>query len=223
MYADLLLFISLIITIGAQIFVSISYSKYKKVSNGKGISGFEVASKILKDNDLDDIYVIETSGNLTDHYDPSNKVIRLSHDVFHGESISAMAVAAHEVSHAIQYKEGNFFMKIRKFIFPLVNISSKFGYIAIIIGLIFGLFDLVYIGIGMLFVILLFQLVTLPVEFDASRKGMANLEKYGLIDASGLRGASKVLFAAALTYVAGLATTLLEIFRLLIMVAGDRD
>lgn len=218
-----LIIISFAITIGAQIFINCRYNKYLKIENGKELSGLEVAQKILKANGLDNVYVVETKGILSDHFDPGANVVRLSSAVYNGNSVSSAAIAAHEVGHAIQYKEGNFFMKIRKFIFPLVNISSKFGYIAIIIGLIFGLFDLVYIGIGMLFVILFFQLVTLPVEFDASRKGMANLEKYGLIDASGLSGASKVLFAAALTYVAGLATTLLEIFRLLIMVAGDRD
>lgn len=219
----LLIFVSFAITLGAQILISVRYSKYSKVNNRRGVSGFDVATEILKKNGLENVYVVETKGYLSDHFDPGANVVRLSSAVFHGETISSAAIAAHEVGHAIQYKEGNFFMKIRKFIFPLVNISSKFGYIAIIIGLIFGLLDLFYIGIGMLFVILFFQLVTLPVEFDASRKGMANLEKYGLIDASGLSGASKVLFAAALTYVAGLATTLLEIFRLLIMVAGDRD
>ena len=219
-YMYLLMFL---IPMAAQIYISVTYGRYKKIKNSSNVSGYDVARRILDDNGLNDVYVVETKGILSDHFDPGANVVRLSSAVYNGNSVSSADIAAHEVGHAIQYKEGNFFMKIRKFIFPLVNISSKFGYIAIIIGLIFGLFDLVYIGIGMLFVILLFQLVTLPVEFDASRKGMANLEKYGLIDASGLRGASKVLFAAALTYVAGLATTLLEIFRLLIMVAGDRD
>ena len=156
-------------------------------------------------------------------FDPSANVVRLSSAVYGGDSVSSAAIAAHEVGHAIQHKEGNFFMKLRKFIFPVVNISSKFGYIAIFVGLIFGLLDLFYIGVGMLVVILFFQLVTLPVEFDASRKGLANLKKYNLIDSDGMRGASRVLVAAALTYVAGLATTLLEIFRLLLMVTGDRD
>lgn len=218
-----LIIISFAITIAAQIFINSRYSKYLKVENGKKFSGLEVAQKILKANGLDDVYVVETKGTLSDHFDPSANVVRLSSAVFNGNSVSSAAIAAHEVGHAIQHKEGNFFMRLRKFIFPIVNISSKFGYIAIFIGLIFGLLDLFYIGVGMLVVILFFQLVTLPVEFDASRKGLANLKKYNLIDSDGMRGASEVLVAAALTYVAGLATTLLEIFRLLLMVTGDRD
>ena len=218
-----LIIISFAITIAAQIFINCRYNKYLKIHNGIGLSGLEVAQKILKANGLDDVYVVETKGILSDHFDPGANVVRLSSAVYGGDSVSSGAIAAHEVGHAIQHKEGNFFMKLRKFIFPIVNISSKFGYIAIFIGLIFGLLDLFYIGVGMLVVILFFQLVTLPVEFDASRKGLANLKKYNLIDSDGMRGASKVLVAAALTYVAGLATTLLEIFRLLLMVTGDRD
>lgn len=218
-----LIIISFAITIAAQIFINCRYNKYLKIHNGIGLSGLEVAQKILKANGLDDVYVVETKGILSDHFDPGANVVRLSSAVYSGDSVSSAAIAAHEVGHAIQHKEGNFFMKLRKFIFPIVNISSKFGYIAIFIGLIFGLLDLFYIGVGMLVVILFFQLVTLPVEFDASRKGLDNLKKYNLIDSDGMKGAYKVLVAAALTYVAGLATTLLEIFRLLLMVTGDRD
>ena len=219
----LLFFISFAITLVAQILVSARYSKYSKILNSKGLTGFDVAKKILEKNGLGDIYVVETKGYLSDHYDPGHNVIRLSHGVFHGESLSAAAIAAHEVGHAIQKKQGNFFMKIRSFIFPIVNFSSKFGYIAILIGLIFGYMRLFYLGIFMLFVILFFQLVTLPVEFDASRKAMANLEKYNILLADEKRGARKVLVAAALTYVASLVTTLLEIFRLLLVVMGNRD
>ncbi len=219
----LLFFISFAITLIAQILVSARYSKYSKITNSKGLTGFDVAKKILEKNDLGDIYVVETKGYLSDHYDPGHNVIRLSHGVFHGESLSAAAIAAHEVGHAIQKKQGNFFMKIRSFIFPVVNFSSKFGYIAILIGLIFGYMRLFYLGIFMLFVILFFQLVTLPVEFDASRRAMANLEKYNILLADEKRGARKVLVAAALTYVASLVTTLLEIFRLLLVVMGNRD
>ena len=219
----LLFFISFAITLIAQILVSARYSKYSKILNSKGLTGFDVAKKILEKNGLGDIYVVETKGYLSDHYDPGHNVIRLSHGVFHGESLSAAAIAAHEVGHAIQKKQGNFFMKIRSFIFPIVNFSSQFGYIAILIGLIFGYMRLFYLGIFMLFVILFFQLVTLPVEFDASRKAMANLEKYNILLADEKRGARKVLVAAALTYVASLVTTLLEILRLLLVVMDNKD
>ena len=219
----LLIFISILITLFAQILVSSRYKKYSSIKNKRDISGVEVAQEILKNNGLDNVYVVETKGYLSDHFDPGQNVVRLSTNVFHGKSISALAIAAHEVGHAIQHKEGNFFMKLRKYIFPVVNLCSKFGYLAIFIGLIFSLMDLFYIGIVMLFAILFFQLITLPVEFDASRKAMTNLEKYNFLTGKEKEGASKVLFAAALTYVASLITTLLEIARLLIMAAGNRD
>ena len=218
-----LLLVSIAITLIAQVLVSTRYSKYSKVENRRELSGVEVAQEILKRNGLDNVYVVETKGYLSDHFDPGANVVKLSPEVFHGKTISAASIAAHEVGHAIQHKEGNFFMKLRKFIFPVVSICSKFGYIAIFIGLIFGSLDLFYIGIVLLFAILFFQLVTLPVEFDASKKAMANLESFNLLDTSERKDASKVLVAAALTYVAGLITTLLEIARLLLMVAGNRD
>lgn len=219
----LLIFISILITLFAQILVSSRYKKYSSIKNKRDISGVEVAQEILKNNGLDNVYVVETKGYLSDHFDPGQNVVRLSTNVFHGKSISALAIAAHEVGHAIQHKEGNFFMRLRKYIFPVVNLCSKFGYLAIFIGLIFSLMDLFYIGIVMLFAILFFQLITLPVEFDASRKAMTNLEKYNFLTGKEKEGASKVLFAAALTYVASLITTLIEIARLLIMAAGNRD
>lgn len=219
----LLIFISILITLFAQILVSSRYKKYSSIKNKRDISGVEVAQEILKNNGLDNVYVVETKGYLSDHFDPGQNVVRLSTNVFHGKSISSLAIAAHEVGHAIQHKEGNFFMKLRKYIFPVVNLCSRFGYLAIFIGLVFSLMDLFYIGIVMLFAILFFQLITLPVEFDASRKAMINLKKYNFLSDKERDGASKVLFAAALTYVASLITTLLEIARLLIMAAGNRD
>ena len=219
----LLIFVSIAITLGAQILISARYSKYSKIQNRRDISGVEVAQEILKRNGLDNVYVVETKGYLSDHFDPGANVVKLSTEVFHGKTISAASIAAHEVGHAIQHKEGNFFMKLRKFIFPVVSICSKFGYIAIFIGLVFGSLDLFYIGIVMLFAILFFQLVTLPVEFDASKKAMANLESFNLLDTSERKGASKVLVAAALTYVASLITTLLQILRLAMIVFGRRN
>lgn len=220
-YYYLLALLALVITMAAQILVSSRYSKYKGVNNNKKVSGFEVAKRILDANNLSDVYVVETKGYLSDHYDSDAKVIRLSGDVFHGESIAAAAVAAHEVGHAIQHNNGNLLIKIRKFIFPLVNFSSKIGYVVILIGLFSGLMQIFYAGIILLATILLFQLVTLPVEFDASKKAMANLEKMDILDKNELDDASKVLKAAALTYVAGLASTIIEIVRLLLL--ADRD
>lgn len=217
-----LTFIALIITVGAQIFINAMYSKYKKVQNAKGKSGAEVAREILDKNGLQDIYVVETKGNLTDHYDPRRKVVRLSTDVYHKESISSVAVAAHECGHAIQDKDNYTFMKIRAALVPFVNFSSYAGYIAIVIGVIAGLTDLIWLGIMFEVVILLFQLVTLPVEIDASKRALRELESMGTLNSEELQNGKMVLISAAMTYVAGVATALLELLRL-ILIYGKRD
>ncbi len=217
-----LTFIALIITVGAQIFINAMYSKYKKVQNAKGKSGAEVAREILDKNGLQDIYVVETKGNLTDHYDPRRKVVRLSTDVYHKESISSVAVAAHECGHAIQDKDNYTFMRIRAALVPFVNFSSYAGYIAIVIGVIAGLTNLIWLGIMFEVVILLFQLVTLPVEIDASKRALRELESMGTLNSEELQNGKMVLISAAMTYVAGVATALLELLRL-ILIYGKRD
>lgn len=213
---SLLIIIGLVITLGAQAYVTSSYNKYKNVKTKKELSGFEVASKILKENGLDNVYVTEVRGVLSDHYDSGRKVVRLSSDVFHGTSISSVSVAAHEVGHAIQDKENYSFMKIRHSLFPLVNFSSYAGYIAILAGIIFGLVDLIWLGIAFEIMILLFQLVTLPVEFNASDRAKKELLKYNILDSDEIELSSKVLGAAAFTYVASVLTTLLQILRLVL-------
>lgn len=221
--SEFLLLIGFVITIAAQIYVNSSYKKYRKISNEKGLSGFEVAKTILDSKGISDIYVTEVKGNLSDHYDPSRKVIRLSTDIFHGTTIASASVAAHEVGHAIQDREGYSFMRFRSAIFPLVNFSSYAGYFAILIGIIFGFYDLIWLGIGLEIIILLFQLITLPVEFDASRRAKEELEKNNLLNKNELEGSSKMLRAAALTYVASVLTTILQILRLIIMFSGRDD
>lgn len=215
--------IALIITCLAQIFINIMYSKYKKVPIAKNISGSEAAREILEKNGLDRIYVVETRGFLTDHYDPRRKVIRLSKDVYNLESISSVAVAAHECGHAIQDKENYIFFKIRSFLVPIVNVSSYFGYIAILIGAIFSLINLVWIGIALESALLLFQLVTLPVEINASKKGLEELIKLQILNNEELPKSKLVLASAAMTYVASLATTFLELLRLILIFADNRD
>ena len=220
---DMVFYIVIIlIPIIAQINISTSYGKYKKLGNSKKISGFEVARKILDANGLDDIYVVETSGNLTDHYDPSRKVIKLSRDIFKGESIAAMAVAAHECGHAIQDKENYTFMRIRSFLVPVVNLVSSFSWIVIFIGLLTEYFQIFYIGIALISVGLLFQLITLPVEFDASKRAKKELEKLKISNNEESIGVKKMLTAAALTYVAGVLTSVLEIIRLIAIFNSDR-
>lgn len=217
-----ILIVTILITLIAQGFVSSSYSKYKKVKNKKGITGAEVARQILANNGLDNIYVVEIAGNLTDHYDPSRKTVRLSKDIYNGTSVAAIAVASHECGHAIQDKENYTFLRIRASLVPLVNFSSVAGYVAILIGLLFSSTHLFWIGILLEAVILLFQLITLPVEFNASNRALNKIEEYDLVDSDELSGAKKMLRAAAFTYVASAATALLQILRL-ILIARDRD
>lgn len=217
-----ILIVTVLITLIAQAFVSSSYSKYKKVKNKKGVTGAEVAREILAKNGLENIYVVEVVGNLTDHYDPSRKTVRLSKDIYNGTSVAAIAVASHECGHAIQDKENYTFLKIRAALVPLVNFSSVAGYIAILIGILFSSLQLFWIGILLEAVILVFQLVTLPVEFNASNRALKKIEEYDLVDLEELTGAKKMLRAAAFTYVASAATALLQILRL-ILIARDRD
>jgi len=213
----LLLIIGFLITLGAQLFLNNSYSKYKKEGNKKGLTGFEVARKILDKNGLDKVHVVETKGLLSDHYDPRRKVVRLSTEVFHGDSIASVSVAAHEVGHAIQDKNGYFYMKMRSLLVPFVNAGTKFGYLAILIGFLMNMIDMINLGIALLLGMLIFQIVTLPVEFNASKRAKEELKGQKLLDSNELDKSSNMLMAAALTYVASVLTTLLQILRLVIL------
>lgn len=217
----LLLLGGLLIAVIAQIYVSSSFAKYKKVQNDRKISGFEVAKEILENNGLGDIYITETKGVLSDHYDPTRKVVRLSTDIFHGTTIASASVAAHEASHAVQDKVGYSFMRIRAAIFPLVKFASYAGYFAILIGVLAEVLELIWLGIAMEIIILLFQLVTLPVEFDASKRAKEELKKHKMLTEKELDGSDKMLKAAAYTYVASVVTTLLQIIRL-VLIYGNR-
>lgn len=222
MYYDILIFIGLAISLLAQIIVNTSYNKYKKVLNSKDLTGFEIARKILDSNNLKDIMILETKGNLTDHYDPTRKVIKLSTDIYHGSSIASAAVAAHECGHAIQDKEKYTPMRIRSKIVGTVNICTKIGYIAIVIGALFS-YQLIEIGIILLSTILVFQLVTLPVEFNASNRALNQLEKLKLINKEDNKKTKSMLTAAAFTYVASLITSFLQILRLVLMFSRRND
>ena len=213
---------AMIIVLVAQAFVSGCYNKYSKIRNIKGITGGEVARDVLDNNGLGDVDVVETGGNLTDHYDPKRKVVRLSRSVYHGDSIASVAVACHECGHAIQDKNGYLFMRIRSSLVPIVNISSYAGYFAIMFGILASSFNLIWTGIILEMVILLFQIITLPVEFDASRRALVELEKYNFLNSDELEQGKVMLTSAALTYVASVASTLLQILRL-ILLFGRRD
>ena len=218
----MLYFLGILITIGAQIYIKVSYNKYKKESTKSNMTGFEVARKILDENGLQDIHVVETPGNLTDHYDPQRKVVRLSKEVFNGQTIASNSVAAHEVGHAIQDKEGYTYMKIRSTLVPFVNFCSKLGYIVLVIGFIASAFDIVYVGIILLATTLIFQLVTLPVEFNASTRAKDQLEICGIVRSKEKSGVKQVLSAAAFTYVAGFIAEALQILRL-VLISRNRD
>ena len=219
----ILVIIGFLITLIAQIFVNSSYKKYKKVNVKSGLKGFEVARKMLDSNGLTNVKIEEVKGELTDHYDPTSKVVRLSTDIYHGSTIASSSVAAHECGHAIQDKEGYFFLRLRANLVPIVNISSKLGYFAILIGLIFGFLNLAWIGIFLELAILLFQLITLPVEFNASKRANEFLNKEALIEKNEQEGSKSMLNAAAMTYVASVISTILEIFRLILIVASRDD
>ena len=218
---DLLIWIGLILTITSQIIVSASYSKYKKKLNNKDLTGYDVARKILDKNKLNDIIILETKGNLTDHYDPARKTIKLSTDIYHGSSIASLAVAAHECGHAIQDKDGYKPMRIRSKIIPTLYICTRIGYIAIIVGAIFS-YKLIEIGIILLLALLAFQIITLPVEFNASKRALNELKTNRFLDKDETKDAKNMLLAAAFTYVASMLSTLLEILRYALIFA-DRD
>lgn len=219
-----LLILGTLITLGAQAFIKIAYNKYKKVRNESGIKGSEMARYILDKHNMSNVNVVKVSGELTDHYDPTSKVVRLSDSIYDGNTVAAIAVAAHECGHAIQDKEGYLMMRIRSLLVPVVNISSYAGYLAITIGALASLTKLIWIGIYCELAIVLFHLVTLPVEIDASRRGLKELKNNDRVDSSEYSGSLVMLIAAASTYLAAVATALLQVLRLVLMFTGkDRD
>ena len=212
----------LIIPVYASIKVNLSYKKYLKIDNEKKLTGFDVARRILDENNLGEIYVVETKGTMSDHYDPGRKTVRLSTDVYHGTSISSLAIAAHECGHAIQDKEGYTWFKIRSMIFPIINIGQKIAYVVMIIGLFLSYMNYVYAALGFTFLGLLFELVTLPVEFDASKRAKSIVLSDGMISDSEKSGVDAVLNSTAFTYVAAVISSMLEMLYLL-MQLNDRD
>lgn len=205
----------------ASLNINRTYSKYKDIKNKKKISGAEVARKILDSHGLTNIYIIETHGNLSDAYDSSRKTVRLSSDIYHGESIAALSVAAHECGHAIQDRDNYPWLRIRHSMFPIVNIANRIAYITLVLGFILNLFGLIYLAIALTLISLLFQIITLPVEFDASKRAEEILFEQGFVDNQEKNGVNKMLKSAALTYVAGVLASALDILYL-IMQANRR-
>lgn len=217
----LIIILTFVITLGAQAYINSAYRSTKKIMSKKGLTGSDVARMILDNNGLQNVKVVETSGILSDHYDPRSKIVRLSPDVYGRSTIASVSVAAHECGHAIQDKNDYVFLRVRNSIVPLVNFASTAGYFAILVGVFAGALGFLWIGILMELVILFFQIITLPVEFDASRRGLSYLDELKIIDSKERNKCAKMLRAAALTYVASVVTAVLEIVRLLLMTRRD--
>ena len=208
--------------------VNSTFQKYAKVRSMSGMTGAQVARRILDRNGLTDIPVEHVSGNLSDHYDPTRKVLRLSDSTYNSPSVAAIGVAAHECGHAIQHKVGYGPLKLRTMIVPAANVGSRLGMPIILLGLFFGGGGsfLVNLGIWVFSLAVLFQIVTLPVEFNASDRALVMLEDYGILGQDEKRKAKSVLSAAAMTYVAAAASSIIQLLRLIILFGGrsnDRD
>lgn len=222
-YYYLIFFVSIIITLLAQSLVNSRYRKYKQVPNEIGMTGENVARNILDENGLQEVAVVPVKGELTDNYNPRTRTVNLSEEIFYGTTIASMSVAAHECGHAIQHKEGYSFMKIRSALVPVVNAASSLAYVSIFFGFIFGYMGMLEIGILVQFITLLFELVTLPVEFNASSRALKQLEGFHMFQEEEVEGSKKMLTAAAMTYVAALVTTLLNLLRFILLTNRRRD
>lgn len=221
----ILYLLGILLAVIAQGWLSSTYSKYRAVANARGLSGVECARHILHRNGLDHIRVeMSRGGTLSDHYDPRAGVIRLSADIYQGTSIASLSVAAHECGHAIQHKENYAPLKIRDTMVPVVNLANQIGWVALFLGLVlfYRSSTLLMVGGIMLLVVLAFQLITLPVELNASSRALKILRADGMIMEQERPMASTMLKAAAFTYVASVLSTLLQILRVF-LIAGSRD
>lgn len=214
---------AILLALYAQMKVKSSFDKFSRVPSQNGYTGAQAARELLDSYGLFDVPVEITAGTLSDHYDPSKRVMRLSSEVYYGKSIASIGVAAHETGHAVQHKESYSPLVIRDTIVPAVNFSSQLSWILILIGLFFTRGSiLINIGIILFSVVVFFQIITLPVEFDASKRALKILKSRGILYDNELKGAKNVLDAAALTYVAAALTAILQLARL-IMIGRQRD
>jgi len=213
---------ALLLSMWAQLKVKSTYAQYSRVGNARGMTADAAARYILDLNGLNYVPVRHISGDLTDHFDPRDNVVNLSDSVYGSSSIAALGVAAHEVGHAVQYAQGYSPMKVRAAIIPITNLGSTISIPLILIGYVLTLPSLVSIGILLFATVALFQLVTLPVEFNASNRAIATLQQQALLTPDELQGTKKVLSAAAMTYVAALITSLAQLLRLVLLFGGRR-
>lgn len=219
-----LLLIILIISLPliSQLYITVTYKKTSNIEFRSDTTGYDVARNILDKNGLNNILVVETNGTLTDHYDPTRKVIKLSKDIYHGNSVASASVAAHEVGHAIQDKEGYTFLKIRHAIFPVVSFLDRISYIVIFLGFLLEYMNLVYFGIFAVGAGVLFQIITLPVEINASKRAIKELKSLNLTTDRTENLSKNMQTAAALTYVASTLAEILQLIRL-IGIIKDND
>ncbi|GEB76138.1 zinc metallopeptidase [Sporolactobacillus inulinus] len=210
--------ILMLIPMWAQMRVRSTYARYSEVSNSTGMTGAQTARRILDDNGLYDVTIREVAGSLTDHYDPRDKSINLSTDIYHGASIAGTAVAAHEVGHAIQDAKDYTFMRVRSALVPVANLGSNLSYILILAGVFLGMFQLAALGVVFFAAAVLFQIVTLPVEFDASGRALKQIVSLGIVQENERPQAKKVLSAAAMTYVAAALVSVMELVRFIMMI-----
>ena len=206
----------------AQMKVSSTFNRYSQVRSRSGYTGAQAARDILDRNGLQGVRIERVRGNLTDHYDPRSNVVRLSDSVYDSPSVAAIGVAAHECGHAVQHAVGYFPIKLRSALIPVTNIGSKLSIPLLLIGLVVQVEPLINLGILLFSTMALFQLVTLPVEYNASNRALATLDSTGMLSGDELQGSKKVLSAAALTYVAALLVAVMQLLRLLLLFGGRR-
>lgn len=225
MYWDstiIILIPAIIFSIVAQIMVKSAFSKYSKVRNSRGLTGADAAREILDRNGLSNVRIEHISGSLTDHYDPKANVIRLSDDVYGSATVAAVGVAAHEAGHAVQYAEGYYPIKIRNAIIPVTRFGSSLSTPLVILGLVLSWDFLITAGILLFCAVVLFQAITLPVEFNASGRALKTLRSSHFLEDDEMKGARSVLTAAAMTYVAAMLSALLSLVRLLVILGRRR-
>ena len=228
----MLVLIGAILCILASSRVNRTYRKYAKVRCHSGMTGAEAAQRILQMSGIYDVQVKHVSGELTDHYDPTRKVLNLSDSVYGSQSVAAIGVAAHECGHAVQHQKDYLPLKIRSALVPAANIGSRLGIPIVILGLVLGIgfplpgggyFSLAQIGIWVFALAVLFQIVTLPIEFDASGRALMMVESYGIMNQDEVKDCKRVLSAAALTYVAAAASSILQLLRLVLLTGNRRS
>ncbi|MBR1815192.1 MAG: zinc metallopeptidase [Lachnospiraceae bacterium] len=221
-FTYILVIIGAVISMIASWNVNARFKKYSTVRNSRGLTSQQAAETILHGAGIYDVRIERISGNLTDHYSPSEKVLRLSDSVYNQTSVAAIGVAAHECGHAIQHQVGYGPLKLRSLSVPIANIGSKLSWPIIIAGLIMGSTGLAQVGVWLFVAVVFFQLITLPVEIDASHRAIKILDKSNMLAGEELAGSKKVLMAAALTYVAALFSTILQLLRLIMIVNSSR-